>query len=702
MQSFLFYMGNPLQAVPEPDNWQALMVELSYENNSPDAVLNETKLVWKAANAEAMNVWVNDGLSGGVGIFEGIPLVIKICDTQQIIFDGIIDLTDPETKFTCDIVQCRIRDRRMDMVSQLMDSVSFGYLATPTSSGGAGIINPAPIQNGGDYVVIPYQLNNIPDYIQLITLCLVIFTVVDKFNEVQNILAGLVSGTTAASGLGGLGGALLGIIEIVFYVLYLIALVIIIYELLKAAFQCIVSPVFSKFGMYAKTLMERACQHFNIGFSSTILQNAPYDRLVAMPQKSAWANNNSFVVTLFQQFVGPITKRIEYDDLYNWQHNGSQSGNNRDFAAYGYYDGTCGDFIRALEEEFNAKAKIIMDTNGNPVLHFERWDFQYDLSTYILPNISDQTPFNSNGLFNNLGGSQSAFATNAHELPSNYMVRYAVDTSDENTLGHYEGTSCYCTTRPINVTNIQNVLLKNLTERNIPFAHAYRKDDQSFAEKMLAPVWAIGASIFNTAASIINLVINVYNFLAGLFSFTPLSTIQYMPLNPPFAAIGHMLMTNHITSVPKLFIATTSDGTGQTYQNYFDFQGHSMTGVLIDPSNRDIIGAKVLMKNFHFSSLPQTVVPPHPYNYPYPAGQPYFNQWLIYKNQKAPLCCEDYSLLKNNNIITTFDGKFAKCESVKWNPHKGMGDIDYRVRTQYSNNLKTSFVIDGKETVDVL
>lgn len=704
MQSFLFYIGNPLQQVPEPDNWQALELELSFENNSPDAVLNSTKLIWKASNAELMNAWVSGGLSGDVGIFEGIPLVIKMCDTQEIVFDGIIDLTDVETKFTCDIVQCRIRDKRMDMVSQLMDSVSFAYLSTPTTSGGptTQIINPAPIQNGGDYVVIPYQLNNVPDYIQLITLCIVIFTIQDKIESAINVINGLVDGTTLAFSTLGYGGAILGMLEIVFYVIYLIALVLIMYELLKAAFQCIVSPVFSKFGMYAKTLMEKACSYFNLQFSSTILQQAPFDRLVIMPQKSSWANNDSFISTLFGQFVGNVTKRIEYDDFYNWQHNGSSSGNFKDLAAYGYYDGTCGDFIRAMEEVFNAKAKIIMNSNGQPVLHFERWDFQYNLATYTLPNISDQTPFNSNGLFNNSGYSQSAFGTNAHELPANYMVRYSVDTNDFNTLGVYEGTSCYCTTRPNTMIAVQNVLLQNLVERNLGFSQALRKDQQTMAEQMLGPIWSAGAGMFNAIGFIVNGVISIYNALANLFNFTPLSYVQLMPLNPPFAAVGHMLMSNHVTGVPKMFIATTNDGTGQSYTNYFDYAGRNMTGVLIDPNNRDIIGAKVLMKNFHFSSLPLTIVPPAPYNQPYPAGAVYFNQYLNFNNQQAPLCCEDYSVIKNNNIISTVDGKQGRMYSTKWNPHKGLGNLDYGIRFQYTNNLKTSFVIDGKETVDVL
>lgn len=704
MNAFQFYIGNPLQLVPEPDNWQQLELELSFENTSPEAILNNTKLIWKASNAAYMNTWVQLGLSGGFGIFEGIPLVIKVCSTQEIVFDGIIDLTDVETKFTCDIVQARIRDKRMDMVSQLFDSVSFAYLATPTASGGAGIINPAPIQNGGDYVVIPYQLNQLPDYFQLMSLCIVIFTVVDKYNEVIDTLGGLVSGDAAAAAdvLGGEDGTLLGIFEIIFYVLYLIALVIVMYELLKAAFQCIVSPVFSKFGMYATTLMQKACNYFGLQFSSSILTSSPYNRLVIMPQKSAWANNNSLPMTLFQQFTGSVPNRIEYDDYYNWLHNGSSSGTFKDIAAYGYYDGTCGDFVRAMEEVFNAKAKITINNNGQPVLNFERWDYQYNLSTYTLPNISDQTPFNSKGLFNTTGYSQSAFGTNAHEVSANYMVRYAVDANDYNTLGVYEGTSCYCTTRP-NVISVQrNVLLQHLTERNMPFAQALRKDNQTFAELMLAPVWFLAAAIFNTAASLVNVIVSVYNFIANLFGLPNLNSINYMPLNPPFAAIGHMLLSNHITGVPKMFLATTSNGTGQSYTNFFDYSGRNMSGVVIDINNRSIIGARYLMKNFHFSSLPQTVVPPSPYNFPYQAGQTYYNQYLLYKQQRIPLCCGDYDLIKNNNIIKTFDGKFAKCDSIKWNPFKAEADIDYRVLWQYTSNLKTTFVIDGKQTTPVL
>ena|ERR1035437_8689160 len=169
-----FWVGNPPQLVGAPDNWQSLELEISFDNNSPEATLNASQLVWKGAEAKLMNDWFNKGLLGGVGIFEGIPLQIKICDPSQVIFNGIIDLTDPSTIFNCDIVKCKIRDKRMDMISQLFDSISFAYLATPVNNGGGGIITPKIIPEGGDYVAIPYQHNDIPDYIQVFSLALAI------------------------------------------------------------------------------------------------------------------------------------------------------------------------------------------------------------------------------------------------------------------------------------------------------------------------------------------------------------------------------------------------------------------------------------------------------------------------------------------------------------------------------------------------
>ncbi len=717
MQSLNFYIGflNPLipVLVDQPDNWQALMIELGFENNSPEAVLNATKLIWKGQTAGSLNTYVKNGISGGLGIFEGIPLVIKVCNSQEVVFDGIIDLTDPETKFSCDIIQCKIRDKRMDMVNQLMNSVSFAYLATPISQSGAGIINPKPQSLGGDYVVIPYQRNDIPDHIQVLMLGFLIYNVTEKIEDAGTRLGQLVGGDTAAAAidtadvLNGFDATVLGIFEIIGFVVYIAVMVDILYQLIKEAFNYLVSPVYTKFGMNALTMIQKACSYFGITFQSTILQNAPFNNLVIMPQKTAWSDNRSFVNTLFSTLSAgsTVNQRMEYDDLYNWTHN----GNSTNFGAYGYYDGTPGDLLRALEEMFNAKAKIIMNNLGQPVLHFERWDYQYALSTYTLPNISDQVPFNSKGLFNSTGYSQSAFATNASEIPSNYEVSFQLDQQDLNTYNSYEGNRCFCTTRPITISAVKNVLLQHLVQRNIPFAHAFRKDQNTTAEIILTPIWSAAANIINIVGAVINLFIGIYNFIvSNVLGLPPLQYITPISSQPPFSLKGHMLLTEHTTTSPKIFIASSS----QSYASlpFGDWQGRSFTGVTIDPNNRGQvnmslpnISSRALMRDFHYSSLPQTLVPANPsFATPYAPGSPYFNQYLMYKNQQIPMCCSEYSLVKNNNEITTFDGRKAKVLSLRWNIFKGMADLDYKIQQQYTKNLQTTFTIDGKIVTNAL
>lgn len=699
MQSLEFYIPQtpgtttPLVQCPPPFNWQELMLELSFENQSPAAIINATKLIWKSENAHFMNAWLQTGLvSGGVGIFEGIPLQIKVCQTQQIVFDGIIDLTDSETKWTCDNVEVKIRDKRMDMVSQLMDSISYCFLATPTSQGGGGLITPS------DYVVIPYQRNNVPDYTEFFITGLAIYNIAEKTYDVIDKLGGLIAGATAATASISIGAMILAVVEILFYIAYIALMILVIFAMMKAAFNYLVSPVLTKFGMYAGTLMQKACDYFNIGFEcsfkSTIL-----DRLVIIPQKQAWINNQSFTRTLYQGIVGGGTynNRMEYDDLFNLQNGGM---------AYGYWDGTCADFIRAMADVFNAKAKIIIDSFGKPVLHFERWDYIYNQSNYTLPNISDQTPFNSAGLFNSNGFSQSAFRTNASEIPANYMVKYALDDSDRNTYNYYDGTMCYCTTSPINSNELKNVTLQNLVEKNLRFAQAFRKDKLTTTEEALIPVWQAAAAITNSLISVISgfdSVINTVTSFLPSSANTNLPTIangglQYMPSMPTFAMTGHLMLSGDTTGVPKMFMA----GPTITFNNFFDFQSHQTTGVEIDANNKNIIGARYLLKNFHFSNLGKTVVPPAPYNVPYVAGADYFNQWIIYENQEVPLCCEEWQLIYNNNYIKTFNGKFARMDSSKWNAFKGISRMDYRINDKFTDNLKTSFVVDGALTLSQL
>ncbi len=679
MNTYDFYVGypNPLAPVliPNPDNWQALELELSFEAEDPQAVLNAKKLVWKGAQAAIMNKYMQGGLNlTSNGIYEGIPLTIYACQTSELIFDGIIDLTDPDTKFACDIVQCKITDYRIDMVKQLFSEISFGFMATSAADGGVGAgnpgyINPKPQFLGGDYVVIPYQRNDIPDYEQLLMLCLSMYQIYqmadDCVDAYYNAIALLLDAADVIDPI----QIALAIIEIAAYSALIIALGLVMVALIKAALNCLVSPVLSKFGMYAQTLMQRACDYFGLQFQSSILLSHPdYSRMVIMPTKTGWTTNKTFLQSL--GILGTATGLMEYDDLYNHQHGGD---------AYGYPDQTCAQFFAEMEDIFNAKAKIIINSLGQPVLHFERWDYNYNLASYTAQNMSDQVPFNSAvSPFNLLGGSKSAFATNASMLTANYVVKYALDASEENTYNEYEGTSCYCTTSPINITTglRYNVTLRGITEKNLAYAQATRKNVETAFEKFFA-----------TAYTILVVVADVGTLGAFSSSF---------PLNPAsFNLVGHMLLTSNTTGVPKIFIA----GPPQSYApiSLSNWHGRNFTGVTVDPNNKQILGAAKLMKRFHFSNLPLAKTPGPPYT-PQPINTPCFNQWIMYQDQLTEFCCADYQKVKANNIITTFDGQPARVDSLKWRVFTGQARLDYRINKQYTKNLKTSFVVDGVTT----
>jgi hypothetical protein len=410
-----------------------------------------------------------------------------------------------------------------------------------------------------------------------------------------------------------------------------------------------------------------------------------------MPNKQAWAANNTLTVTNFmhQAIVAmgagssSFTKRQQYDDVVNLNAN-----LNKPFVgAYGYYDGTVADFIKSMEDVFNAKAKIIRNASGQPEMHFERWDHQYNQTNY--------TPF------------PQSYGTNASMVPANYVLAFATDTSDEHTLNNFEGTSCYCTTRPKTYSSpnaVYNVTLQGLTEKNLEFAHATRKEKLTDLENFLYQAFTGLNTLYNVVASPFNAMSKLLAKLPKKLRPSFAGTIISSPTAPHYIK-GQMYLTNHVTNQPKIFIAGPP---ATTVADPF-FENHPVSGVTVDPNNRSLAApgpaymrASSIFRDFHFSSLGLTHAPNAPWNSPYVAGSTYFNQYLMYKDQQIPLCCAEYNDIKNNNVITTFDGKLARVDSLRWNIFTGIATIDYRVQSQYTTNLATTFVIDGVTQQSVL
>jgi hypothetical protein len=759
MQNLNFYIipfGSSTQVlIPNPDNWQELLLELSYENDAPETVLDSTKLIFKGANAAIMDQWLESGLSGGPSIFVGIPLQIQVCNSNDVVFDGIIDLTDPDTKFTCDIVTVKIRDWRVDMVTEEFSSVTYAYLAAPVSLGGAGVINPTPTTSGGDYVVIPYQRNDVPDGIEFVTTGLAIYSIMNLLENAFDTLTGLVGGVAAAvaagAGILSTAAVALDILELIFEMAYFAFLILCIVDLLELMAGYLVAPVLTKFGMYARTLLQKACDYFGVGFSSSILNDpsSPYYDTVIMPEKSAWVTNQTMARSLMLSAGGAGStsqQRMLYDDLYNSNHPFTSHAGEQCLSAYGYYDGTPTDLIKALEKVFNAKAKIILNGAGaTPVLNFERWDYQYNSPLFTLPQISDQAPFNSKGPFNTTGQSTSAFGTNASELSASYFIKYAMDQTDLNTYNFYEGTSCMATTQLTPTSTYYTtptgtafpssnyaILLRNLTDIELDFSQAMRKDKLTAVEEALLPIFLVAHTLINVIIAIPNAVISAINTVTSLVGIPGIPTIPNpIPSSPNFAHTGHLLLSQDTTGQPKIFVVNQAPTTYAPYTSSSDWNSYmNFTGFQINLFNKGLLGARYLMRNFHWSSLPISTVPTQIYsvdippsisgmgyiylpvlwtsNLPnslgsanqYPApGSVYFNEWVKYQDQLVPVCCGDFQKIQNNNCMLTYDGKTAKVDSIKWNVFKGLANMDYRVQQVYAKNIQVTFIVDGQTFV---
>lgn len=524
MADLQFYIDG--KNVPPPDNWQNTSINLSFEDNSPDASVKTIVYEWLGTNAAILNKWKDQGLIGGFGLFEGPAFRIEVCNPAINVFDGCIDMTSNDTRFTCDKVTAAVMEtNRVPSFTKQAEAVSFQYLAS-TGYAGAGKITKA------DYVPVPYVLSTLPDYAQVAILTV---SLVESLNALRHAFVNLTNLLTKIiNDLAGIYTILLVVgdaIMIILYLIYFIAMILLVIGIINMIVNNFIQPVKYKYGMRVNTLMTRAAASMGYGFSSTILRGSTYSNLVIIPKKQGYFNDTTFVESFFTKNFS----RKYYDDIKNPN-------------AYGYYEGNFAELLRDMEDVFNAKIVI-----RNQVLYFERWDYWNLQSGFIVPAISSEAPF------------MDPFGTNASELAANYLVHYSLDNMDCNTYDEYEGTSTQMILVPITVGKQQNVLLHGLTDKQLAFALVKRKKVLKGSEKivnfvfnLLYPFYILGTAIINAVAYI-----------------TGAQKVPVLPLNPLNARVGFMMLCSDFTGMPKLLVVDGADKVhvnNDTYTSAYTLQ----------------------------------------------------------------------------------------------------------------------------------
>lgn len=633
-----FYYGNA-KVNEDIENWRDLEIEVNFDDEVGHGTIRSGELIFTGDLANKINNWNAAGMGGGPGIFEAPPFRIDVCGSGNTIFNGGINTAACETSYECDRIEAPLRPQGVDYLNDQASSFSWAYLADVR-----GLITQA------DYIHVPYIINSIPDYFNVIVAGLSLFTLIREFRDILNRTVALVNELTGdtATAVGSIvnpviatamaiGMVLVDIIKITLYIAYLIFIIKAMIDLLTMIFDNLIQAVKYKKGMRVVTLFQKACLQLGLTFSSTIYSGAAHANDVIVPRKTALSSNK----TVVQQLFGSTFTRKDYDDAKNP-------------SSVGYPEGTFADLIQWEEARLNAQVRVI-----DNVLYFENEEYFAKQSNYTLPNIKRH-----NG---------DPHTTNACELASNYKISYQLDDQETNTYDEYGGSSAQMILSLRTFQNQRNILLKNITEVNLSYALAKRKEKLTPVEVVVSTIYDIAAEIYNAIVGFVNSILKVVNdILKAISALTGgkppgIQLIAPFPPNPIQARIGMMLLSNDFIGVNKILVIDSSNKLAS--------------------NNKTLTSAARLMDELHFTNFAirtaDTALNPKNDH----------NQWLIYTDKEIPFCCEDYEAVLKNNFIKTHDQKLAKIKSIVWNPYKSLARITYRVKEQYTKNFNQSYLI---------
>jgi hypothetical protein len=434
-----------------PFNHKELSLELNFDKDSTDSRVSINK--WRFVNEGADIVYKRyaDGLSGGTGIFEGIPFQIVVADgANQFTFEQYLDLTTSDAVISCDNIESESRNRAgVDWLNTIADSFTFEYLNERTT-----------FLPDNKFVAVPYVLNSIPNYKEVMLVSITMAFSAEQLSAQLSDLSGILSALSNPF------SAPADFIKAVFKIIYIITLIVTLIKLINDLIDLIIQPVKYHKGMYVRDMIDAACSYLGLTFESTILKQGTFLDTFIIPRK----------------FDNPID--LDNNKTVRQKALGILGFTRANAAQTGYFEGSFGDLLRAMKVAFNGK--IILQDN---VLRLEREDYNTSTAKYVIPDIYSP-----------------AYTTNANELISNYVVDFQTDVNDKNTIQDFRGNIVRAYTSPKTVVNRDMVLTQGFESKSIPFALARRKENLTFPERILK-------GFLDAITKIINAIIKVVNAL---------------------------------------------------------------------------------------------------------------------------------------------------------------------------------------------
>jgi len=394
----------------------------TFENGNAQANITTTEFEFVNEFAQSIRDWIEDGTTGGYGIFEGIPLNVEISGSNPnyLAFNGYLDMTDEFEIINPTTVKGKIKkDSGMQTLDDLSSGLTWQFLYEE------GVLT------NSDMEWIPYIIEREFDPIAFLLLTLAIYSVsVQLIDLIKEIAEAIGTGITAP-------------IVIALQIVYALALLLYLVTLILDFIRMIIEPVKFTKGIRIKRLLEIGSSHLGYSYNTTISEIND-NHIVLIPSKDSIDEQS--------------TSQLQLQGITIYQ-NGQGFPNARD---YGY---TFGEILSLVNKTFNAKLGI---KNGVIEQHSLNSSWWLQQSTFQMPDIlMESKKFNTD------------------EMTSNVLLTFTPDSQDKNVIENYLGTSYEVITTPNTTSNIQNVTLKGLDEIEIPYALGIRKKKKTVIEKLL-------------------------------------------------------------------------------------------------------------------------------------------------------------------------------------------------------------------------
>lgn len=413
-------------------DWEKITINASFQDNTqPSIAVSEIKI--PPPYASIITDWINAGLNGGAGVFEGPSFDISTYNNSSNYqaFKGYVNLKDKPKFYNDGTIGVKIKEANgLANVNDKLRALTYGYLEE------IGVFSQS------DYKTINYFVikNN-----TAIEIALMIVSAYVLISETQKAIKDLadkiatVAGLTLTALTGEVGALIYAILVVIVQLAYTIALIIALKNLAVQIINILLPIKRKAKGCSLYKLLDNVLTHLELTLVTDIewLKNVYY-----LPTNLVIDERNALtgVISIPAGTTSGIPNINE--TLYN-----------------------CADMFGEILKMVNAKPTIDSD---NFYLYTRDSDFWRAQSNYRMKDVVAEF-----------------YSINSDEFVSNFITSFQTDPLDEWTIGNYKGTSYTTSVTAINEINKANSEVNGFERIDFPFALGNRKDKFSALETII-------------------------------------------------------------------------------------------------------------------------------------------------------------------------------------------------------------------------